>query len=42
MSAASDEGTVLKNVRASSRLLKDIGELAAQVSETLAAEAISQ
>lgn len=42
MSAANDEGTLLRNVRASARLMKDIGELAAQVSETLASEAHSQ
>ena len=39
MSAAGDEGVVLKDARASARLIKDINELAAQLSESLAAEA---
>ena len=42
MSAANDEGAMLKDVRASSRLLKDIGELASHLSEVLAAEANPQ
>ena len=42
MSGANDEGKLLKDVRASARLLKDIQQFAASLSEALAAEASTQ
>ncbi|PZU51339.1 MAG: hypothetical protein DI568_01755 [Sphingomonas sp.] len=42
MSGANDEGKLLKDVRASARLLKDIQQFAASLSEALAAEANAQ
>lgn len=42
MSGANDEGKLLKDVRASARLLKDVQQFAASLSEALAAEASAQ
>ena len=42
MSSANDEGAILKDVRASARLIKDMAELTAALSEALAAEANGQ
>lgn len=42
MSGANDEGKLLKDVRASARLLKDIQQFAASLSEALATEASAQ